>query len=430
MSDTISAKPTNAPENPSAQSGTVALRRNPDYVKWFVSDVAADGGAAILSFATPLIALAITGSLTLSGAIAGITALARVLAMLPGGVMADRHDRKKLLLIGHGCGAILWIAGITLFLCGLLNAFTLTFLGIAAGVRDGLFGAVSTPALRHLVPPAQLPKALAANQARDGTIQLASGPIGGALVTLAIWAPFAARTIGHILAWVAVRTIKTDLHPVTDSETPSSPIEQVKAGVVWLAYRRTITTILIIAAVLSFAITGTVQAIVLHFAAAGQNTTSIGLVPTALAGGMIVGSMCAGPIAKKFPTGVVSIVSTGLMCVAFAALVATENFKAILAILAVSAIALPVFNSAASGWAISQIPDAKIGVISAASGLLNSILLPFAPLIAGFGLDMFGYSATTTLFVAIMLASALAMTFTREFRRLPRPDKWELELDA
>lgn len=411
----------------SSDKALVPLRANSDYVRWFISDVVADGGAAVLSFAMPLIALSVTGSLTLSGAIAGTTALARVLSMIPGGVIADRYDRRKLLIIGHGCGALIWCIGIVLFFADFVNALTLTGLGVLAGIRDGLFGVVSTPALRQLVPAAQLPQALAANQARDGTIQLVSGPTGGFLVALSLWAPFAARAVGNFLALFAIRTLRANLRPQRENETLPSPLTQVRAGFSWLARRRTITTVLIIAAVMSFAMSGAVQTIVLHFAAVGENSARIGLLPTALASGMIAGSIVAAPIAKRFPTGAVAIISTGVMCAVLALLAVADDFIAIFTILAVSAIALPIFNSAASGWAISQIPDAKIGMISATSGLLNAILTPFAPFIAGFGLDVAGYFPTVSSFIVLVFIGALALAFTGEFRRIPRPDQWQFE---
>lgn len=423
---TINARNHSENKNPNENysTGVVPLRKNTDYLKWFISDIAADAGSAVLSFATPLIALAVTGSLSLTGIITGLTALARVLAIVPGGILADRYDRKKLLLFGHALGSILWIAGIGLFFSDTLNTITLTILCILAGVRDGLFGAVSTPALRQLVPPTQLPQALAANQARDGTIQLVSGPAGGFLVALAIWVPFAARAIAHVLAWISVRTIKADLKPAAAEDTSNSPLKQITAGFTWLARHRTITTILVIAALLSFAISGAVQTIVLNLAHAQTDATSIGLVPSALATGMIVGSVVAGPIARRFPTGIIGISSVGAMCATLALLACTDNFLAILVILALASIALPIFNSAASGWAISQIPDAKMGVISSSASLLNLILIPIAPLIAGVGLDRMDYFPTMATFILVMLASAVAMALTGEFRRLPRPNEW------
>ncbi len=403
----------------------VALRKNPEYLKWFVSDVAADAGAAINSFAAPLIALAVTGSLSISGGIAAATALAATVCMLPGGVLADRYDRKQLLLIGHGYGTVLWLTGIVLFFSNLLSTAVLAALGVLAGVRAGIFGSVSTPALRRLVQSSQLPQALAANEARDGALRLISGPIGGSLVALTLWAPYAVQAIGHALAWGCVRAIKTDLKPTLDGKPDGSPLGQLGQGYDWLMERRTITVVLVIAAVLSLAAAGSLQTVVLHLVVSSENQARIGLVSTALAIGMILGSVLAGTIVKRFPTGVLCTIAIGCACSVLALLVAVRSFAGILIVVAGAAIALPVFNSAASGWAISQIPDDQVGAISSAAGLLNSMFIPFTPLIAGVGLDTMGYGFTITVFVAAMLCGALTLALTSDFRSLPRPDQWQ-----
>lgn len=414
------------------------LHRNADYLKWFVSDVAADAGNAIRAFAMPLIGLAITGSLSLAGAIGGVSMISSLLMYLPGGVVADRVDRKKLLVVGHGLGVFIWASAIVAYLTGNLNTATLFALAALSGLRSGFFGGVSIPALRQLVPGEQLPRALAANQARDGAIQMASGPVGGFLVALSVWAPFAAQTIGHAIAWFFSRTIKADLRPgraqasnatslseEADATTEALRVrDQIAGGFRWLKHHPTITTLTVLVAITAAALNGTIQTLILSLAASGANEARIGLVSTAIAVGMIIGSLIAGRITSRIPTGKLAIASLIFEGVALTPLLVIDNFYVVLIFVAIAALSVPLFNSAASGWSIGQIPEDQIGSIGAAAGLINAGLLPLAPIMAGVGLDAFGYTATLAMFIALNLLAGCATALLPEFRRVGIPSEW------
>ena len=414
------------------------LHRNADYLKWFVSDVAADAGNAIRAFAMPLIGLAITGSLSLAGAIGGVSMISSLLMYLPGGVVADRVDRKKLLVVGHGLGVFIWASAIVAYLTGNLNTATLFALAALSGLRSGFFGGVSIPALRQLVPGEQLPRALAANQARDGAIQMTSGPVGGFLVALSVWAPFAAQTIGHAIAWFFSRTIKADLRPgraqasnatslseEADATTEALRVrDQIAGGFRWLKHHPTITTLTVLVAITAAALNGTIQTLILSLAASGANEARIGLVSTAIAVGMIIGSLIAGRITSRIPTGKLAIASLIFEGVALTPLLVIDNFYVVLIFVAIAALSVPLFNSAASGWSIAQIPEDQIGSIGAAAGLINAGLLPLAPIMAGVGLDAFGYTATLAMFIALNLLAGCATALLPEFRRVGIPSEW------
>ena len=414
------------------------LHHNADYLKWFVSDVAADAGNAIRAFAMPLIGLAITGSLSLAGAIGGVSMISSLLMYLPGGVVADRVDRKKLLVVGHGLGVFIWASAIVTYLTGNLNTAALFALATLSGLRGGFFGGVSIPALRQLVPGEQLPRALAANQARDGAIQMTSGPVGGFLVALSVWAPFAAQTIGHAIAWFFSRTIKADLRPgraqasnatslseEADATTEALRVrDQIAGGFRWLKHHPTITTLTVLVAITAAALNGTIQTLILSLAASGANEARIGLVSTAIAVGMIIGSLIAGRITSRVPTGKLAIASLIFEGVALTPLLVIDSFYMVLIFVAIAALSVPLFNSAASGWSIAQIPEEQIGSIGAAAGLINAGLLPLAPIMAGVGLDAFGYTATLAMFIALNLLAGCATALLPEFRRVGIPSEW------
>ncbi|MDO5048591.1 MAG: MFS transporter [Actinomycetaceae bacterium] len=410
--------------------GSKPLLRNSDYLRWFASDVAADTGDAIRAFAMPLIALAVTGSLSLAGVVGAVSMASSLLATLPGGVVADRVDRKRLMALGHGLGALIWISAVIIYFTGYLSTSVLFILAAVAGFRGGFFAGVSIPVLRMLVQPEQLPRALAANQARDGTIRVVSGPLGGLLVAFSVWFPFAVQAVGHVAAWFFSVSIKADLRPQSglgEGESLPRVTEQLRAGIAWLREHLALTLLLVIAAVVSLASNGVLQTIILALGALGEHGARIGIVSTALAVGMIAGSLIAGPLASRAPTGKLAIGSIMASALTLMPLLVVRDFWVILTCVGLFGLTVPLFNAAASGWAIAQIPRTQIGSITSAAALINGGLLPLGPLLAGIGLEMVGFGGTLAVFIALEAIGAVCMLFIPQFRRLGKPSEWNLE---
>lgn len=82
-----------------------------------------------------------------------------------------------------------------------------------SSLSSGLFGEATNASLRSIVPTANYPQAQAANQGRDATIEVASGPLGGFLYDLLIWLPFAVAAGGYLTMVAAAQAISSDLKP-------------------------------------------------------------------------------------------------------------------------------------------------------------------------------------------------------------------------
>ena len=76
------------------------LWRSRDYLLWFTGDTLADFGSSLRAFAMPFIAYAATGSLTTAGLVGTVGAVASTVMTVPGGVVVDRVDRKRLIVLG------------------------------------------------------------------------------------------------------------------------------------------------------------------------------------------------------------------------------------------------------------------------------------------------------------------------------------------
>ena len=151
------------------------LRRRGTYLLWLGGDTAQQLGLGLGSFAMPLLTLIVTGSPTVAGTVGAVQLVGGVVGFLPGGVLADRFDRRILRAWSAGIGLALslWLAGLAAF--GWLDVWSLVNIGFLLQLRASLFTPASEAMLRTVVHKRQLAQAVANNQGRDAAVSLVSG---------------------------------------------------------------------------------------------------------------------------------------------------------------------------------------------------------------------------------------------------------------
>ncbi|MGO2043735.1 MAG: MFS transporter, partial [Cellulosimicrobium funkei] len=130
-------------------------------------------------FAVPLVAYGLTGSVVQAGVVAAVGQVGALLATLPAGVVADRVDRRRLVVAAATVGALLWTTVAVAAGTGSLSAWHLAAVLFGASVVGALVDPATSGAFRSVVPVPQLPTALAAAQGRDAVASLLAGPLGG-----------------------------------------------------------------------------------------------------------------------------------------------------------------------------------------------------------------------------------------------------------
>lgn len=416
------------------------LWRDRQYLLWLGSDTGSALGMALQSFTVPLVALVATGSPAQAGLIAALGQLARVVCTLPGGVLADRRDRRKLMVIGGVLGAAGSIGLCLAVVVGGLGFWSLLVLHLFMSVRNGVFGSASDAALKDLVPESRLASALAANQGRDAVISLAGGPLGGLLLSVSQTLAFGAMGAAHAVAALSARCIDSPAAPrAPDARTTAAPgshdgdngpgafrsyLAEGTAGMAWLLRRRDLRGILLISTLLNLGINASIISVIFALQQRGESAATIGWVSASMGAGMLLGSLPAAALLKRLPTGLAVCAGLVVMACAIALLPLTESVIWVSVLFGISIFGAPTINAGLGGYFMAAVPTELLGRATSASALLGMAAVPLAPLIAGFGYPAWGWAGLLCFCAGICVFATVLAVANRSLRTLPVQADW------
>ena len=412
---------------------THRLWRNTRYLTWLVSDTSKGLAAALFAFAVPLLALIVTNDPAKAGIIGGAGMVARLLTTLVGGILADRHPRIALMLIGSLIGVALAGVFTAVALTGELAFPTLLLLNLALAARSGLFDVAGESAIKEIVPDEAMGRAQAANQGRDAALQLAGGPLGGLLLGVGGWLVGAVMTLCHLVAAITawlLRRGRADTPLLAEEPVPASPParrhagRELREGFTWLLSRPDLGGVLLIITVINLGFNAALTTVIYALQQAGYSELLIGSISAGIGGTMLVGALVAPLLVSRIGTGVLAITGLSVAAVGAAALSMVTTPWAIIGVLGVSVLLLPALNAGMMGYFLVATPTHLLGRANSAAGVLGMGAMPLAPLIAGFGLTTIGRDGTILLCAALCLIAVALAVGNRALRGLPVESRW------
>ncbi len=278
---------------PAARAVT-PLSRNRGYRLLWGSQALSLFGFNAVSIATPLLVLAVTGSATASGLVLGTIAAAQLVAGLPAGALADRWNRRLVML---ACEAAQALAAASLALAVWLGAVTIAHLLVVAvvvGVCAALFEPAEDASLAQLVPPSQLSSAVALNSVRGFLGQVSGTAAGGFLFAVARALPFLADAVVHTLATALLSAVRLPARPAPDGPVRRPHLgREMAAGLSFVWRHRQIRVTALCAAALNVFFSAFYLVIVVRARDSGVPAGRIGLMAALLGVGGTVGALAA-----------------------------------------------------------------------------------------------------------------------------------------
>jgi MFS family permease len=400
----------------------VPLRRNRAYLLFTTGRFAQAIGAGIGTFAVPLLAFELTGSVAQAGLISGIGQVGALVATLPAGVVADRVDRRRLLVLAATTGTALWATALVAGLAGALSGWHLAAVLFGSSMVSAFVNPASGGALRAVVPPAQMANAMAVNQGRMAAVGLFAGPIGGLLYGMAHVLPFVASVVGHAIEAVAVSLVREPLN--RERTELSHPLADLREGLRFVGAVPLFRAVLVLITLLNLTAIALVVVVNLELVRTGTDPRLIGLVDACAGISMLAGAVVAGPMVQRTRVGRFGLLTIGLLVVALAVMALVPTYWVFVSMLALGVFLYPALNAGFTGYLTVIVPDRMMGRATSLLGLTGLIAAPAAPVLGSALLEGLGIGASLWVMVGAMACVLLALGCTRPLMRIGRPDTW------
>ncbi|MCI1225491.1 MFS transporter [Bifidobacterium sp.] len=441
-----------APTASQGDKDSVSLWEGTDYGAWLTADTSSTLGASLVGFAIPLIALTSTGSPAQASFISGLESCVLAAFSIPGGVVQDRVDRRRLMLAWGISGTVLFACMAAFDWMNMLGMVALVVFAVLMGLRSGLLSGTSHSMLRGIVPDAQLPHALTINNGRDAALNILGDPLSGLLMKFGNMMPLLTAALLNIVATMGSWHIRRywkhgddDANPAAaadisnntvDNAEPSAPQSQVATwrgaldGIVYLfrwPFQRRMT-------LGSLIFNGSINALILitqmHIVQVTHSTFTAALVLSISSLGMLLGAFATSHIISRVPGGVIFAVSFILLSASSFGVALPQSVWLKGAFLFFGLLLLPATNAVGGGFSALLVSKNNQGRLDAAQTLCGMGAYAIFVSLAGVLMTKLGYTAAALIMCAGLCGATSLLLTLKPLITLPGPESWESHIDA
>ena len=396
------------------------------YRWWLASDSSAAAAVGLREFTLPLLALLVTGSAAQAGLVGTVQAVLTQVCLIPGGLLIDRFDRRRLIMLHGVVQAVTLLALAALAWSGQL---TLGFLVVGAalvGTASGCLGEASDALLRSIVPVERYPQAITLNEGRDAALRLASAPVGGLLMGIASGASLALAGVLNALSVALIQPLRTRRTAATDARGAWSLFVE---AALWLRPRRRAHLLAVLVGAVNFSVSGVMTTTQFSvFARTGQ-ALDAGLITTAAGVSVVVGALVAGLVVSRVRTGVLIPATFAWLALGMTGVALFPSGPTLVVLLMLTFLGVPAVNAGLAGFFFGATPEAMQGRVQALVGTVTVGFGALAPVIVGVALQAFGSSVAYAIALGPVVVALIVSCIARPITEIPRPDRWaDLEL--
>lgn len=392
-----------------------ALRHNREFMLLWSGQALSSLGSQVSGVAFPLLVLGLTGSPAKAGIVGFAAALPVPFLALPAGLLADRANRKHVMIAANA------IRGLTLALIPLLLVTTglpYVVIVIVAFVNGSAFVTsyvAERGVVRRLVAPEDLSQAVARNQSRIFAALLAGPPIGGVLYGISRAVPFLCDAVSYAASTATLLLIRSDFQEQRIHEERGGLLD----GMRWLWRRPFFRGCALLFAGSNPVLGGLSLLLVVLARRHGASPALIGVMLGVFAAGGLVGALLAPRLQPRLPARAVLIAENWVIVAMLPLLLLAHNALVLGAIAAGAVFVTPVTNSIVLSHQVALTPDRLQGRVQAAFTSISASAGWLGPLAIGLLLQDAGPTATIVALTGWMGVLAIAVVVVPWFRHLP-----------
>lgn len=388
----------------------VPLSRNRDFALLWSGQVLSALGSSTSQLAVPLLVLALTGSAATAGVVSSVALVAGAAARLPGGALADRWSRRRLMLTSDGARLLVSATFAGAVLTGRASvALVLAAVAVIA-VFDAMFSPAEIAAVANVVPAGQLPEAFARNQTRNYLVTLAGPPLGGLLYGLGRAVPFVVDTVSYLVSLLTVTAIRSPLQDPPVGRPTQHLLADIREGIAHVLASPFLRAVLVVAALLNLAVDGALFTTTITLRQQGTSAGLVGLAQGLFGAGGLLGAFAAGWLQRRLSFRGLLVTATVVLTVGLALATVLVGHLLMAVPVAVGLFFAPPVNAALFSRLAATTPDRIQARVISVIVLSATVAGALAPLLGGLLIHhsgpvtaMLPWTAATTLAASIAL---------------------------
>jgi MFS family permease len=344
-------------------------------------------GDGLVSLAFPWLASLLTRDALAVAGVALATRLPWLVFSLQAGVLTDRIDRRRLMVVANSLRALVAVGTTLAVLADVMSLPVLYLAAFTLGMCEVVFDNTSQAILPSLVPRQRLERA-------NGTIMGAqmviadfiARPVAGALVGFALSLPFAIDAVTAAISAALIASIPGSFRTVVDDHQAPRPRmrSQIAEGLRWLWSHRLLRTLALALGVMN----GVAAAIMATYVLFAQEILSLdgvgfGLLLAAGSVGGLLGSLLAPNLTARLGAGPSLFATVAVPIVGFAATATTSSAVVTGAAFAAFSFTGIMWNVVTVSLRQALIPDPLLGRVNSVYRFFGWGAMPLGTLLGG-----------------------------------------------
>lgn len=397
----------------------IPLWRNRDFLVLWSGQIVSAIGTQVTMLAFPLLILALTHSPAEAGILGALRSLPFIVLTLPAGVMVDRWDRKRTMIVADTVRALA-LGSIPLALVlGHLSVAQLAVVSLVEGTMFSFFNVAETACLPQVVSKDQLPDAVGLGSTVDSVSLLVGPSLSGALYTAGRMLPFLVDAISYAGSVISLLFIKTEFQEERTAE-PRSVWAEAREGMVWLWQRPTLRFLGIVIGTLNLFSMGYPIIMIVRAQELHAGSFQIGILFATGGIGSMVGALLVGPLQRRFTVGQIIIAGSWIWAITWPPFALAPNLFWFGVANILGWLIVPIVMGTQYSYRLTVIPDELQGRVQSVFKLMAFGSQPISLALTGLLVQAFGPVATLwIIFVPQMVLSGIA-NLNRRLRHTPR----------
>src|SRR5882724_2356672 len=356
--------------------------KNPIFrLLWIGSTISLVGDQFYL-VALPWLILQLTGSGVALGAILMAAAIPRAVLMLMGGAVTDRTSPRKVMIATASARTVFVGAIAALIYTHSIHLWHLYLLAFGFGVADAFYLPATSAFLPTIIERDQLVAANSVLQSRSLITSIA-GPTPAALILKALGAGWAFLLDAISFLFVIGALWKLPDPPQTQTTAKPGLWSSIVEGLKYVNSDVALRSLMLLTAVLNFCMAGPITVGLAYLTKQKfASPTSYGICISAVAGGLLVGTLIAGMFAKH-SRGPLLLWVSAVLGVCTASIGLLKHLWLIAAMLFIMGTTSGLVSVHINAWFQQRVDRAKLGRVASVAMFASIGLMPISLAIAG-----------------------------------------------